>query len=340
MLTTAQKALRKFWYAIMPLDRLASGPQPFRLMGEDIVLFLDADGAPAALKDRCLHRTAKLSVGRCAAGGIECGYHGWTYDRDGRLTRIPQFDDETPVPRLSVEAYRCVARYGYAWVALDEPEQPIFDIPEDGAPGYRRIFQFYDRWKTAPLRFMENSFDNAHFAYVHRGTFGDNSRPRPDRYEIEETKYGFFAASLVHIVNPPAAYQVTGTTEPTTTRDMRNHWYLPFSRRLDITYPSGLQHIIINCATPVDDGEMQLMQLLYRNDSEADCPAQKLIEWDAAVIAEDRAILEATDPDAALDISRHTEAQMPSDRPGQIMRRRLLEFLHAHGEAEVTRQYA
>jgi phenylpropionate dioxygenase-like ring-hydroxylating dioxygenase large terminal subunit len=231
MLTAAQKALRKFWYAIMPLDRLAAGPQPFRLMGEDIVLFVDGAGEPVALKDRCLHRTARLSAGRCVAGGIECGYHGWTYASDGRLTRIPQFDAETPVPRLSVPAYRCAARYGYAWVALDEPVQPIFDIPEDGAPGFRRIFQFYDCWNTAPLRFMENSFDNAHFAYVHRGTFGDNSRPRPDRYEIEETKYGFYAASLVHIVNPAAAYQVTGTTEPTTTRDMRNHWYLPFSRR-------------------------------------------------------------------------------------------------------------
>ena len=300
MLTTTQKALRKFWYAIMPLDHLAAGPQSFRLMGEDIVLFLDSEGVPVALKDRCLHRTA----------------------------------------RLSVEAYRCVARYGYAWVALDEPALPIFDILEDGAPGWRRIFQFYDRWNTAPLRFMENSFDHAHFSFVHKGTFGDTARPRPDRYEIEETKYGFFAASLVHIVNPPAAHQVTGTTDLTTTRDMRNHWYLPFSRRLDITYPSGLRHIIINCATPIDDGHMQLIQLLYRNDTEADCPAQKLIDWDAAVTAEDRAILEATDPDAALDIAKHIEAQMPSDRPGQIMRRRLLEYLQSQGEREVTRHYA
>lgn len=340
MLTAAQKALRRFWYAIMPLDRLAEGPQPFRLMGEDIVLFLDASGQPAALRDRCLHRTAKLSAGRCAAGAIECGYHGWTYDRDGGLIRIPQYEAGQPLPRLSVEAYRCVARYGYAWVALDEPARPIFDIPEDGAPGYRRIFQFYDRWRTAPLRFMENSFDNAHFAYVHRGTFGDNSRPRPDSYEVQETDYGFYAASLVHIVNPPSAFLVTGTTDPTTTRDMRNHWYLPFSRRLDITYPSGLRHIIINCATPIDDGEIQLMQLLYRNDREEDCPAKVLIDWDAAVIAEDRAILEATDPDAPLDIARHAEAQMPSDRPGQIMRRRLLDYLRSHGEAEVTRAYA
>jgi hypothetical protein len=84
---------------------------------------------------------------------------------------------------------------------------------------------------------------------------------------------------------------------------------------------------------------MQLMQLLYRNDGEADCPAQKLIEWDAAVIAEDRAILQATDPDVPLDIARHAEAQMPSDRPGQIMRRRLLDYLGAQGEAEVTQHY-
>ena len=159
------------------------------------------------------------------------------------------------------------------------------------------------------------------------------------RYEIKETDYGFYAASLVDIVNPPAAQRVTGTTDPATTRDMRNQWYFPFSRRLDITYPSGLQHIIINCATPIDDSHIQLMQLLYRNDTESDCPAQTLIDWDAAVIEEDRAMLEATDPDAPLDVTKHAEAQMPSDRPGQIMRRRLLEFLHAHGEAEVTRQY-
>jgi phenylpropionate dioxygenase-like ring-hydroxylating dioxygenase large terminal subunit len=340
MLTAAQKALRKFWYAVMPLDRLAAGPLPFRLMGEDIVLFLDGAGAPAALADRCAHRTARLSAGRCQAGGIECGYHGWVYDRAGTLTRVPQFEAGTPVPRVSVPAYRCAVRYGYVWVALDEPERPIFEIPEDGAPGFRRIFQFYDRWATAPLRFMENSFDNAHFSFVHRGTFGDTAQPRPERYEINETDDGFFAATLVPIVNPPAAHQVTGTTEPTTTRDMRNHWYLPFSRRLDITYPSGLRHIIINCATPIDDGHMQLMQLLYRNDTETDCPAQKLIDWDAAVIAEDRAILEATDPDAALDISAHTEAQMPSDRPGQIMRRRLLDYLRSQGEAEITRHSA
>ena len=60
---------RKFWHAVMPLSALADGPKPFTLLGEDIVLFLDETGAPAALKDRCCHRTAKLSKGWCPKDG-------------------------------------------------------------------------------------------------------------------------------------------------------------------------------------------------------------------------------------------------------------------------------
>ncbi len=337
MLTTKQALFRKCWHAVMPLHDLADGPRPFRLMGEDIVLFLDEAGAPAALRDRCCHRTAKLSKGRCEGGRIVCGYHGWTYDRTGKLVRIPQFDAGAPVPDHRTDAYFCMARFGYVWVSLEAPMQELFDIPEDRDPGFRRIFQFYETWNTAPLRMMENSFDNAHFSFVHAATFGDASAPKPKRYDIVETDYGFYAASSVDILNPPEAHRVTGSTAPYTTRKMENHWYMPFCRRMDMAYPSGIRHIIINCATPIDDGRMQLMQLLYRNDTEADCPTAKLIEWDARITREDKDVLESTDPDATLDVLRKVEAHMPSDRPGLVMRRRLLRLLRENGEEEVSR---
>jgi phenylpropionate dioxygenase-like ring-hydroxylating dioxygenase large terminal subunit len=336
MLTTKQATLRRFWYATVPLSSLADGPKPFRLMGEDIVLFLDKDARPAALRDRCVHRTARLSHGWCVEGELVCGYHGWTYGSDGHVTRIPQLDGQAATPRHAVSSYHCAARYGYAWVALDDPILPLFEIPEDGAAGYRRIFQFYETWNTAPLRFMENSFDNAHFSFVHRSTFGITAQPVPTSYTIEETDDGFLASSTVEILNPPTAYRVTGVTVPTTTREMRNHWYLPFCRRMDMTYPSGIRHIIINCATPIDDGRIQLVQLLYRNDTERDCSTEELIAWDSKIIAEDRGILESTDPDASIDVSRRVEGHMPSDRPGIIMRRRLFELLNEYGEGEIT----
>jgi phenylpropionate dioxygenase-like ring-hydroxylating dioxygenase large terminal subunit len=53
MLCTKQPVLRRFWYATVPVDKLKDGPKPFTLLGENIVLFLDAKGNPAALADRC-----------------------------------------------------------------------------------------------------------------------------------------------------------------------------------------------------------------------------------------------------------------------------------------------
>mgnify|MGYP006173090997 CR=1 FL=1 len=50
MLVTQQAVFRKHWHAVMPLSHLADGPKPFRLLGVDIVLFLDEQGQPAALR--------------------------------------------------------------------------------------------------------------------------------------------------------------------------------------------------------------------------------------------------------------------------------------------------
>jgi phenylpropionate dioxygenase-like ring-hydroxylating dioxygenase large terminal subunit len=337
MLVTKQQILRRFWYATVPVAHLEAGPQPFTLLGENLVLFLDAAGEPAALEDRCCHRTAKLSKGWCRDGNIVCGYHGWEYDRTGKLINIPQFPFEQEVPNAKAIAFHAQAKYGYVWVALDDPLKPVPEIPENGDPKYRRIFQFYDRWNCAALRFMENSFDNAHFAFVHKATFGDITQPKPEKYEITETDYGFEAETIVPVLNPPPAHRVTGTSEPWTKRHMRNKWFMPFCRRLDMEYPSGVRHIILNSATPIGDGSIQLVQILFRNDTEADCPAEELIAWDAAIIAEDRDILESTDPDAIVDMSRRIEMHMPSDRPGVLMRKRLLALLHEHGEIEIPR---
>src|ERR1700723_778789 len=133
MLTSKQSTLRRFWYPVMPIADLAGGPRPFRLMGEDIVLFIDARGTPAALKDRCCHRTAKLSKGWCVEGDLVCGYHGWTYNRDGRVVSMPQLEGGT-VPQHAPPAYHAAERYGYAWVALDEPLAAIPEISEAADP--------------------------------------------------------------------------------------------------------------------------------------------------------------------------------------------------------------
>lgn len=336
MRVTLQKTLRKFWYATVRVDALADGPKPFRLLGEDIVVFLDSKGEPAALRDRCCHRSAKLSKGWIDGDQLVCGYHGWGFDREGRVVRIPQLPADVEIGTHVIPRHHAKSAYGYVWVALDDPIGDIPPVPEDSDPGFRRIFQFYDTWNTSSIRLMENSFDNAHFSFVHKSTFGQINQPKPEKYEIVETDFGFEAETIITIVNPPRAHRVTGTTDDLTKRHMRNKWYMPFCRRLDIEYPSGLRHIIINSATPIDDGSIQLVQLLFRNDTEADCSTEELIAWDKEIITEDRDILESTDPSPIIDMSKRAESHMPSDRPGIIMRKRLTKLFEEQGEAEAV----
>ncbi len=335
MLVTRQKVLRRFWYPVMPMARLDSGPQPFTLLGQNIVLWLDGAGQPAALIDRCCHRTAKLSLGFIDSGAIACGYHGWTYDRSGRCIRIPQAKDPTRAPNFKVEAYRAEERYGYVWVCLGEPLCELPDIAESRDPGFRQIHEFYEVWNCGALRVMENSFDNAHFSYVHRSSFGDVKNPEPAEFTFTENDWGFEAHSLVPVLNPDLQKKNLKIESERTVRDNLRTWWMPFSRKLRIKYPSGLQHVIITAATPIDDSHTQIMQFAFRNDREEDAPAKDIIAFDRKVTDEDRLVLEATDFDSPLDATSGEEFHMPSDRPGMIMRRKFLKLLSDHGEHEV-----
>jgi phenylpropionate dioxygenase-like ring-hydroxylating dioxygenase large terminal subunit len=334
MLATKQPILKRFWYPVMPMAQLADGPQPFRLLGEDIVLWQTESGAPAALRDRCCHRTARLSRGYCKGDRLVCGYHGWEYDAQGMVRRMPQHDSgEEHTSRLGTPSFRAAERYGYVWVALAEP---LFDLPEfeeAGQAGFRKIDQFYEVWDCAGLRLMENSFDNAHFSFVHRGTFGDQGHPQPAKLEIDQFEDGFLMRSQVPVRNPEIQKTLLKIATDDTVRHMRARWYMPFLRKLQITYPNGLVHSIVTAGTPIDDRSSQIVQFCFRNDTEAEAPAAEVNRFDRQVTIEDRTILESTEFDVPLD-QTGSESNMPSDRPGVLMRRMLLDLFARHGESE------
>jgi phenylpropionate dioxygenase-like ring-hydroxylating dioxygenase large terminal subunit len=339
MQVTKQPTLRRFWYPVMPVSALSEGPKPFRLLATDIVLWLTSDGEPVALADRCCHRTAKLSRGYCENGRIVCGYHGWQFDRSGVVVRVPQANATKDLrTAMRTPAYHAQERYGYVWVALDDPLTPIPQFEEATTPGFRKIDQFYDSWDCAGLRLMENSFDMAHIAFVHRATFGDATSPAPAPFTLTKTDDGFIMDSEVPVVNRDLQKEILGMSEDTTVRRAQAQWYMPFTRKTRITYPTGLVHAIVTAATPIDDRRSQIVQFCFRNDTEAETSTADVIRFDHAVVEEDKYILEGTDHDVPLS-PRGIEASMASDKPGLLIRDMLRELLEAHGEAEVTGHY-
>lgn len=341
MLVTKQPVLKRFWYPIIPLANLSfEQPQSFELLGQRLVIWLDADGKPGALADRCCHRSAQLSNGAVIDGNVRCPYHGWSYNSEGACVHVPQLEADQKIPAsYKVPSYLCATRYGYIWVCLDrEPLQSIPHIPQAEDPAYRVIHQFYERWECSGLRVMENSFDNSHFSFVHAATFGDQHQPLPASLEINPLEYGLNVKTIVPVVNPPLQQKNLQIAERVTVRTNDMTWYMPFTRTLHITYPNGLVHLIFTAATPINDRSSQIVQFCVRNDTEADAKAEDIIAFDRSVTAEDQAVLESTDYDTPLDLA--AEQHMASDQPGVIMRRKLAALLREYGEVEQRRQGA
>jgi phenylpropionate dioxygenase-like ring-hydroxylating dioxygenase large terminal subunit len=327
MRVSEHAVFRRFWYPVMPLARLADGPQPFTLLGTEIALWLDATGEPAAARDRCCHRTARLSRGAAVDGHVQCGYHGWTFDRTGRCVRVPQWRDPARPINFSIPAYRCAARYGYAWVALDTPLYAIPEFPEAADPAFRRIDQFYEAWQCSGLRVMENAFDPAHPEFVHRGTFGLPWNPHEPAAEITPFDGGFCYYLESRVANPALQQRNLGIAGGETVRRRFSTWWMPFVQKLGIHYPNGLVHAIVMVATPIDDTRSMIVQFAFRNDREADAPAADVVAFDRAVTLEDKRVLEGTAPDVPLVDHADDEKSVASDKAGLVMRRMLRQLL-------------
>ena len=336
MLVTKQPVFRRFWYPVIPIGELSNKPKSFELLEQSIVLWLDSQGKPAAVEDRCCHRTAKLSLGKVVDGNICCAYHGWTFDSSGRCVCVPQSQSKEISPSYKVKAFNCVEKYGYAWVCLEDPIIDIPEISEASDPEFRLIPEFYETWHCAGLRVMENELDMAHPTFVHTTTFGSEEHLIPDLMEFEETDFGLYYKSVLGVTNPEAQQKNLQMEEDKTFRTIDGYWYLPFTVKLRINYPNGKVHIVVNTMTPINDSTSQMVQFCLRNDTEAETKSSDAIAFDRAVTLEDKRILESTDYDVPLDLSK--EQHMMTDKPGIIIRRRIAALLKAHGEVEISNQ--
>jgi phenylpropionate dioxygenase-like ring-hydroxylating dioxygenase large terminal subunit len=321
---------RRFWYPTLALCDLDSGPKPFTLLGENIVLWKQKGGTPAALEDRCPHRRAKLSVDSYVVdGALQCGYHGWRFAGDGRCTLVPQMPELVLGSKHSVRRYQCQAKYGFVWVCLEE--QPLQDIPfirHSDSPAYRQVFEYAEDWDANMLVVCENALDIGHISFVHRKTFGNDQKPAAPRLNLVPMENGINFKCTVPVANRELQQKNLHIEDGETVRTVDIRWIMPCTFLLHFTYPTGLVHEICGFATPIDDQKIRRIQFVYRSDSESDAPAEKVAEFDRSVAAEDKRMLESCGPDFIL--SPVLLAHMMLDRPGIMMRRFLSELISKH----------
>jgi phenylpropionate dioxygenase-like ring-hydroxylating dioxygenase large terminal subunit len=335
MLTTQHNSLRRFWYPVAKAIDVTDAPLPITLLGEELAIWRIAENEFGVVRDKCPHRSAKLSNGWISHGNLVCSYHGWTYNGNGACVRIPQMPEKKPSERIVVPSYRCKPKYGYLWVALGDPLHDIPDFPEASDPSFYQIHEFIEVWNCGGLRILENGLDNSHFAFVHRKTFGVVESPEPAPATYEDTDTGFNMYSDVVVNNPGLQKENLGIEGEKTTRYMEHNWFAPFGRRMRIQYSNKLVHTIITWATPINDRQSLFVQFAFRNDADRNPNIDDIIAWDRSVTNEDRGVLETTDWNTPLTLT--DEFHMASDMPGIKMRRKISAIFDQYDTATPNR---
>lgn len=171
------------WYAASESRALKHRPIGVQVCGMRLVLFRSAAGL-TALADRCPHRGAPLSDGQVLSYGLQCPYHGWTFDNAGECVDIPGrcAANSEDLVQLSpgadarrVTSYPITEAHGLVWVAPSGKQQANPPRAFLGAdePGYTTIRHTAD--VPAPLADVaENQLDVPHTRFLHRGLFRTN----------------------------------------------------------------------------------------------------------------------------------------------------------------------
>jgi phenylpropionate dioxygenase-like ring-hydroxylating dioxygenase large terminal subunit len=185
------------WHPVLRAADLEPGkPASARLLGEDLVIWSDA-GRFHAWRDLCVHRGAKLSLGKVVGGCLQCPYHGWTYDVTGSCVKIPAHPEQKPPSRAKTTVYACQEAYGWVWVCLSETPNELPVFPEWNEPGLRRFTMGPYPMDASGPRIIENFLDLAHLPVVHEGILGMESRAEIGRYLVETRPDGVFATDIV-----------------------------------------------------------------------------------------------------------------------------------------------
>ncbi len=304
-------ALRNFWYMVASEREIANGPVGRILLGENIVIYRDPNDKIVVAPNRCPHREGILSNGNVKDGILTCPYHGWSFGADGECVLVPSAASDFPIPgNAHLGCAIATARYGLVWVCLGENPPPMPNIIQDDDPNFRRINNPVEVWNSSATRMADNFMDIAHFPCEHAGTFGDNQQTFVPDIELEQLDEDFYGYG----------YEVTTDDRPESgfsgerfTRRMTTGFNLPFITRSTISYPEGLDHILLLVNSPIDDLRTYFTFIVWRND-DFSISAEELMMFDRRIGVEDKTMLESIPGVLPLEprALAHTQADKPS----------------------------
>jgi phenylpropionate dioxygenase-like ring-hydroxylating dioxygenase large terminal subunit len=293
------------WHPVATVEQLREQQViGVRLLEENVVVWQAGDQVQA-WQDLCIHRGTRLSLGKVHDTLLQCPYHGWTYNEQGRCVHIPAHPEQTPPEKARVKVYHACTHYGLVWVSLGKPLQPFPAFPEWDDPTFRKLLCGPYKVQASGPRIIENFLDIAHFPFVHEGILGDQGHPEIADYRAEVGAEGVVAQG-VRVYQPDPYGTGVGDTVSYTYKALR-----PLTAYL-LKESEGPRFSILLMITPhaaVESTAWMWMTMNYGHE----IPAGELIAWQDQIFAQDRPILESQRPEL-LPLDLQAELHLRSDR--------------------------
>ncbi|BBZ25975.1 (2Fe-2S) ferredoxin [Mycolicibacterium madagascariense] len=166
------------WFQVAWSDEVAAGSvHRMHYFGTELVAWRAQSGRVSVMDAYCEHLGAHLGFGGHVEGEvIECPFHGWQWNAEGRNVRIPY--EPRPNRGRRMRTYPVVERNDAIYLWHDTAgREPFFDAPDVFA-SFDDGSSAADYWPRAtlverglelhPQYVLENGVDVAHFKFVHR----------------------------------------------------------------------------------------------------------------------------------------------------------------------------
>ncbi|MDT5364176.1 MAG: hypothetical protein QOC69_5938 [Mycobacterium sp.] len=185
---------KKCWYVAATCEEITDSPLGRQLLGKDVVLWRGMSGVVTAFENRCAHRAFPLSHSRVDGDRLVCGYHGCTYDAEGKCVYTPT---QPQVPTgMRVRVFPVFEEPPFVWIWPGQPaaatgSQPP-RMPWINDPAWST---FADTWHVDANYMMvhEHYLDFSYAPVVHTRDLppGLDSMPAFSDVEVTETTVSY-----------------------------------------------------------------------------------------------------------------------------------------------------
>ncbi len=200
-----QKIFYKTWQPVGRADQVRRVGDYFscEVVGQPLVVTRGLDEKLRGFYNVCMHRAGPVAIGQGNRKSLQCKYHGWTYDLEGKLTRAPEFEgvENWKKEDVCLSAIRVEEWGPWVFVNLDPNAEPMNEIygpiqTEILSKGFdlskmslveRRDYIIDCNWKV----YVDNYLEGYHLPIAHPGLFKelDYDQYRVDTYRYYSSQY-------------------------------------------------------------------------------------------------------------------------------------------------------